>query len=223
MADIPAVVGDIHRLFNDAGRLVVVVSAFEGRTADLIAKAREGGLHPESPAYASFVSAGEHECAAVLKSALTNSGLESIVITPRRTGFIAEGPRDDAFPKLLDRNTVYKYLDATPILVLPGFCAIDRDGVPLLLGRGGSDISAVHMAAGLGVPCARLVKDVDAVYERDPNKFPGATRLLRIDYHTALIVGGDLIQPKALRYAAETGVAIELAAVGKPPGTLITK
>jgi len=220
--DIPIVAEDIADRASEGRHIVAVVSAFEGRTAQLIGAAESRALPDDSVAYAEFLAAGEYESAVALLRVLQGLAIEASIATARRIGFVATGPRTDANPVLLDQNAVVEILKTTPVLIVPGFSAVDADGDAVLLGRGGSDLTAVHIAARLNLPSVRLVKDVDAVYDRDPNAGPGARRLLKIDHETALQVGGKLIQPKALRYARSAGVAIEISALGQhAPGTLI--
>lgn len=222
-ADLVAVAADITQRARDFDNIVAVVSAFEGRTTQLIELARDHAIEIDSPDYAALAGAGELESATALQRVLLKRSIDASAIAAPHIGFIAEGPRDDADPKCLDRNAVTDLLDRNPVLIMPGFSAIDRNEEPILLGRGGSDLTAIHLAAGLGLDRARLVKDVDAVYDCDPNANAGAQRLRCIDYDTALEVAGELIQPKALRYAAERGVIVEIAALGAPPGTIISK
>lgn len=219
--DLPSVTDDIARQLSPGSCVIAVVSAFEGRTTALIELARIKGLSAQSAKYAKLVSAGEHESAAALHLALADKAISAEIGTPKRIGLLAEGARDDSDPVFLDRMAVAKALCEAPVLIVPGFCAVDLDGGLMLLGRGGSDLTAIHLAAGMGIEVARLVKDVDAVYDRDPNESSEANRLLRIDYEMALKVSGGLIQPKALRFAEKKGVAIEIGALGSAPGTLI--
>jgi len=216
------VAADIALNATNAAPVIVVVSAFAGRTDELCAEARRRGLDEASPAYADIIGAGEFECAVELLRVLKEWDVSATIATPRRICFTAEGPRCDAEPKLLDCNAVAGILERTPILIMPGFSAIDANGDPMLLGRGGSDLTAVHLAARMGSDTVRLIKDVDAVYDRDPNLHEGARRQLRLDYETALDIAGKLIQPKALLHARAHGVSIEIGALGEPPGTLIS-
>jgi len=106
-------------------------------------------------------------------------------------------------------------------VIVPGFSAINAAGDSVLLGRGGSDISAVFIAHSLGLSSVRLLKDVDALYDKDPNKFDDANPIHEVDYQTALQLGGELIQPEAINYAASKGVKIIIASVGEARGTQI--
>ena len=216
------VADDILRLRGAGDALIIVVSAFEGRTSHLLSEARMFGLSEDHADFARHVCIGEVECAAALLGALKARRVDAVSGTPTRIGLRARGARTDAEPESLDRDAVLGLLSASPVMIVPGYSAIDERGETVLLGRGGSDLSAVHIAAQLGAARATLIKDVDAVYDRDPNTHADAIRLLSIDYAKALEIGGNLIQPKALRHAQAKGVAVEIAALGKPPGTIIS-
>jgi homoserine dehydrogenase len=199
--DIPRVAADIARQALNSVKLIVVVSAFEGRTAALIGMARERAIAPEAPAYARLVSSGEFESAAILCDALIKSGADARIATPRRIGLIAGGARDAASPLFLDRIAVIAAFGDSPVLIVPGFSAIDNKGEPVLLGRGGSDLTAVHIAASMDLKSVRLVKDVVGVFDRDPNIHANAQLLQLITHDEAIAIVGALIQPKALIYA----------------------
>jgi len=219
--DIGDVADDILGLRGENGGLVVVVSAFEGRTTHLMYEARALGLPAESSEFAGHVCVGEFECAAALLGALKARRVDAVVATPARIGFIASGERLDAEPESLDRATLQSILQTAPVLIVPGYSAVDLRGKTVLLGRGGSDLSAIFIAAALRIPAVRLVKDVDAVFDRDPNEHAEAQRLDYVSYDKALEIAGELIQPKALRHAREAGIAIEIAGLGKSAGTII--
>lgn len=218
---LPGVAADIALNSTNAAPVIAVVSAFLRRTDELILEARRNGLHEESADYAKHVSTGEVECGADLLQTLKSWDVDAAMATPRRIGFTAEGSRLDAAPKLLDRNAVAEILKSSPVLIVPGYAAVDQAGDPVLLGRGGSDLTAVHLAARLECESVRLVKDVDAVYDRDPSRHESARRQLRLDYDAALKVAGKLIQPKSLLYAKQWNVRIEISALGEAPGTVI--
>jgi homoserine dehydrogenase len=116
------------------------------------------------------------------------------------------------------RTVVSEY----PVLVIPGFFGTDAAGRTHLLGRGGSDLSAVFLANALGARC-RLIKDVDGVYECDPSnahgKRPG--RFASLDYADAMRIAGPLIQPKAVSYLREQGGRAAVAALTRSYATIV--
>lgn len=178
------------------------------------------GFSEESPDYAAHVCVGEYETAGALLRALKARRIEALLATPDRLGFVAAGPRLDAEPVDFNADAARDLLRATPIIIPPGYCATDSLRRPILLGRGGSDLSAVYAASQLGA-VARVIKDVGAVYDSDPHIHKGAAKLDVLSYEAAMEVAGKLIQPKALACAAAQGVIVEIAALGLPPGTTI--
>jgi homoserine dehydrogenase len=104
---------------------------------------------------------------------------------------------------------------------VPGFAAL-KDGRTVLLGRGGSDLSAVFFASALGLRTATLVKDVDGVYDRDPAQAGAAAhRFEALSYDEAARVAGKLVQPRAIRFAQAQGVAIHVRRLGEDRATRI--
>jgi homoserine dehydrogenase len=121
---------------------------------------------------------------------------------------------------------VRKRLDRAGVLVFPGFIALDREGRGVLLGRGGSDLTALFLAAHLNADRCRLLKDVDGLYDRDPTvaPVPGAPvarRYTRCSFDDALATDGTIIQHKALKFARRTGMVFELGALNSDFATLV--
>ena len=220
-ADFPSVMSEIQRYLDQDTKVVVVVSAFYGVTETLIARANTEKLSTDSVAYAELVASGEMRSAEELTQYLREHKLPAAVATPRALGFTAAGPRTSATPQSMQPQALQKALNTASVLVVPGFSAIDNQGDCVLLGRGGSDISAVCLAETLGLHAVCLLKDVDGLYDRDPNRFTEAQRLTHVDYATAKLLGGELIQPEAIDFAQSKNICIEIAAIGKPGRSLI--
>jgi homoserine dehydrogenase len=122
----------------------------------------------------------------------------------------ATGPALDAAPTALDPRPIRAAFAQDEVVVLPGYVAQDEAGRTVVLGRGGSDLSALFLAQRLGARC-RLVKDVDGLYERDPRcAGPRPARYARACYATALACDGTIVQRKAIAFAREHGLAFEL-------------
>jgi len=113
---------------------------------------------------------------------------------------MAQGGALESVPTAIDRSALERFWQAYPILVLPGFYGTDNLGRTALFGRGGSDLSALFLAAELEADC-RLLKDVRGVFNADPVRDCNARRFAALRWSTAIEVAGPLVQPKALRYA----------------------
>ena len=213
-ADFESIANEIQRFVSDDFQLVVVVSAYYDVTERLIAKASEAGIDTSSSAYAAFVSSGEFETGNDLTGYLVENGLNASFCSPAEFDFVATGSRESASPRSIDPNKINAAFEKHSIIVMPGFSAVDESGDSILLGRGGSDISAVFVAQALGLNSVRLLKDVDGIYNVDPNEFKHAQRLEYVDYERACEIGSVLIQPEAIEFAATKNVCIDIAAIG---------
>ena len=210
--DLHVAVDEIYRRWRSNRLVLAVVSAFEGVTDQLIEDASElfGTASPH--ATAAYVATGEQRTAALLAGLLGLSGIPARVIEPREIGLTAEGDALESVPVGLDRPALERFWQAYPVLVLPGFYGIDQQGRTALFGRGGSDLSALFLAAELAAEC-RLLKDVRGVFNADPVHDSNAKRFTALSWATAIDVAGPLIQPKALRYAQSRALPFE---VGRP-------
>jgi homoserine dehydrogenase len=217
--DLHIAVDEIYRRWRCGRRILAVVSAFEGVTDELMAKAANELGTECSEAAAAYVATGEQRTAALLMGSLRNSGVPSRLIDPREIGLIAEGSFTESTPERVDAAVLDQLWSAYPVLVLPGFYGIDSKGRIALFGRGGSDLSALFLAAALGAEC-RLCKDVMGVYDTDPASNLLAHRFSALSWEKAAHVAGPLIQLKALRYAQSRALTFE---VGRPNEAACTR
>jgi homoserine dehydrogenase len=206
---------EIQRFISKGHSVIAVVSAYFGVTERLIERATGAALCPDSVAYAELIAGGEFQSATELVSHLLSHDVSATVKLPCDVRFIATGERRSAMPVSVDSDQLVAALEQTQVLVVPGFSAIDQEGNCVLLGRGGSDISAVCMAHALGLDSVRLLKDVDGLYDCDPNRFDHAIRLPYVDYQTATRIGGELIQTEAIEFAASKRICIDVAGIGE--------
>lgn len=209
-ADAPAVASDIYAEVRRGRRVVAVVSAFEGETDRLLAEARALGLAHDNPLLPAYVVQGEERSAALAALACDRIGLSATTLSVRELGIVAEGPVEHARPVDLDRNALDLALEQHEVVVVPGFGALCPEGRVVLMGRGGSDLTALFLAAELGLDHVQLVKDVDGLYDRDPNLDPDARRYDRASWAEAKALGGGLVQPDALELAEARRLSVEV-------------
>lgn len=209
-ADAPAVASDIYAEVRRGRRVVAVVSAFAGETDRLLSEARALGLAHDNPLLPAYVVQGEERAAAIAALACDRVGLSATTLSVRALGIVAGGPAEHARPNALDRNALDLALDQHEVVVVPGFGALSLDGRVVLLGRGGSDLTALFLAAELGLNHVQLVKDVDGLYDRDPNVDSDARRYDRASWAEAKALGGGLVQPDALDLAEACRLRVEV-------------
>lgn len=217
----PEVVSEIYRAVRAGRRVVAVTSAFAGVTDRLLGEAAALGCAHDNVNAPAYVALGEETSAALLALACDRAGLAAIALKTPELGLIAHGPADDAAPAALRPDALARALAAHDVVVVPGFVGVDAKGRTVLLGRGGSDLTAVFLANALGAERVRLVKDVDGVYDADPNAHAAARRFARLSWREARAVAGKLVQPRALDFAAAQGVTIEVGALGARDATII--
>jgi homoserine dehydrogenase len=209
-------------LRTEGAEIVLVASARAGETDRLDAEARALGHDPSSPDYVRHVLRGEEAAVAELARHLDRAGLPHERLDLATLGLRALGLRTDAEPIGLEPSGIRDALASGCIVLVPGFVALDPDGAPLLLGRGGSDLSAVFIAAALGATC-RLVKDVPGWFTADPAD-PGPMRpgrFRRLAFADALARKDRVVQPKAVRFAAALGQPFEVGRVDQEDPTLV--
>ena len=211
-----SVVHEIYRYVRRGRKCVVVVSAMGSDTNDRIDLAQ--AISPswsEINSGRQYVGLGELESALLVSLSLFDAGVSATLLGPRDLGLKAIGDDADAEPVCLNVEQVCRTLDKVDVCVVPGFVATDSSDPSrqLLLGRGSSDLTAVFIAAELGLDTVRLLKDVDGVYDQDPHKVTDARRYETVSWPEALDIGGGLVQDKAIRFAEDRKAEIEIASV----------
>lgn len=220
-ASLRRAVHEVYRWKRRGDSVIAVVSALSGATETLLEKSRTFGSSPAPEAVAALVSTGERYSAALLNLHLDRCGIPSRVLTPAAVSLVAEGDPLDASPTGLDASRIRAALDEGRVVVMPGFVAHDHSGHPVVLGRGGSDLTALFLADRLGATRCVLVKDVDGLYESDPAaRGPAPKRYARATWDDALATDGSIVQHKAVRFARERELGFEL---GRFNGTRPTR
>ncbi len=221
-AEAPLVASAVYGHVRAGRKVVAVVSAFSGATDRLLAEARSLGLPHSNDLLPGYVALGEEKSAALVAIACDRIGLDACALSVRELGIVAEGEPEHSRPSGLRADHLKQALDRHEVVVVPGFGAIKPDGKVALLGRGGSDLTAVFLAAELGLKKVRLVKDVDGLYDHDPNDHTApALRYRRASWDVARKLGGALVQHDAIDLGESRGVEIEVAALDRADGTVI--
>lgn len=221
-ADAAIVAQEIARLSARGEKIVAVISAFLGDTDRLLAESSSLSGGGPSRYAARLVSLGEERACLCLALACEAIGLRADYLDVEALDLAAAGPDDEATPISADREFLFEVVNARDVAIIPGFAAL-KDGRHVLLGRGGSDLSAVFLAALLGQTETTLIKDVDGVYDRDPAVAGAeAQRFEALGYDEALRVAGKLVQERAIRHAQTEGVAIRVRRLGADDATTIS-
>lgn len=217
-------VGDPDRIRNvarrvietlDAGnRVAVVVSAMSGETNALVALASEmGGEEPDPREYDVLVSTGEQKTIALLAMAIQRMGRKAQSFTGAQMGMRTDTAHTRARIASVDARCILSVLNTGAVAVIAGFQGVDDDGNITTLGRGGSDTSAVAVAAALGADCCEIYTDVDGVLTTDPRIVPSARKIDRISYDEMIemaSLGAKVLQIRSVRFAARYGIPLHV-------------
>ena len=209
---IMAIARRLAQLKKEGKDLVVVCSAMGKTTNGLIALARQVNPSPSKREMDALLSTGEIQTVSLMAMALQALGVDAISMTGFQSGFITNAVHSKAFIKEINTQRVEQYLDEGKIVVVAGFQGITEDGHITTLGRGGSDTTAVAIAAKLDCPC-EIYTDVDAVYRVDPRIYPNAKPLSRISYEEMMemaALGAGVLETRSVELAKKYGVELYL-------------
>ena len=224
---IAAVVARIAR-DRAAGRdVVAVVSAMGDTTDDLLALAASvtGGALPNAREQDALLATGEIQSAALLAMALISRGTDAISLSGAQAGISADGTYGKGRIAGIEPRRVRAELDAGRVVIVAGFQGVSEGSETTTLGRGGSDTSAVALAAALGANRCQIFTDVRGVYTADPRAVPAARQLSVVGYEEMLELanqGAQVMQTRAVELGWVNNVAIEvLSSFEEQPGTVI--
>jgi homoserine dehydrogenase len=207
--DLAQAVHEVYRWARE-GPVVAVVSALNGETDALIARAERVCPRPQPAALAALVATGEQAAAALLALALDRAGVPAEVLDAARLGLRTRGDLLESEPIHLNVGALGDVLGSGTVAVVPGFLGRTGDGVISLLGRGGSDYTALFLAHRLGADRCRLIKDTGGLYDRDPALQTGARRYSTLSWSDALRLDGGVVQHRAVRFAREQRLSFEV-------------
>ncbi len=229
-------VGSVERIQAVAARVkasreqghdvVVVVSAMSGETNRLIGLANEITKRPTPREYDVLVSTGEQVTIALLSMALAEIGQEARSYTGGQVRILTDSVHNKARIENIDTDSIRADLAAGRVVVVAGFQGVDANGHITTLGRGGSDTTAVALAAALKADEAQIFTDVDGVYTTDPRVEPNARRMETITFEEMLEMasqGSKVLQIRSVEFAGKYNVPLRVLSSFKDgPGTLIT-
>ncbi len=212
-------------LRRQGARVIVVVSA-QGDTTDVMiektAQVNRRGSLREMDAY---LAAGEQMSAGLMAMAIGALGYPSVSLTGAQAGIHTDSVHGNARILDIDTARIQTELDAGKVVVVAGFQGVDALGDITTLGRGGSDTTAVALAAWLKADRCQIFTDVEGVYDRDPRIYPDATRFGRISYNDMLALvenGAQVLHDRSVEFARDHGIRVEvLSAFTGAPGTIV--
>jgi aspartate kinase len=230
-------VGTPERIRNVARRIletqaeghqvVAVVSAMAGVTNNLIKLADEvtGEGFPTEREMDVLLATGEQTTIALTAMALNSMGAKAVSLTGAQAGIQTDGVHTKARISNITPDGVHELLNEGNIVILAGFQGQTRDGNITTLGRGGSDLTAIAMAAAIDADICQIFTDVDGVYTCDPRVVPGAKKIEEISYDELLEMassGSKVMQSRSVEFAKKFGVVFEVrSSLNNHPGTLV--
>ena len=220
--NVAGIIADTYRAGN---QLLVVLSAQGDTTDDLIEKAKEINPKASKREMDMLLSTGEQISIALCAMALEGMGLPVVSLAAWQVGIHTSSAYSDARIKKIDQERIRQELDKNKIVLVAGFQGVNRFGDVTTLGRGGSDTSAVALAAAFHADLCQIYTDVDGVYTTDPRIVPGARKLQEITYDEMLELasqGAQVLHNRSVELAKKYHVNMEVvSSLERKPGTKV--
>lgn len=230
-------VGSIEKIKNVAQKVakvkaeghdvIVVVSAMSGETNKLIKMASDMSERPDEREYDALISTGEQVTSTLLAIALNEMGYPAVSFQGYQIKILTDSAFTKARIQSIDAENLNRELKAGKIVTVSGFQGVDETGNVTTLGRGGSDTTAVAIAAALKADECIIYTDVDGVYTTDPNICPNAKKLNRVTYEEMLemaSLGAKVLQIRSVEFAQKYNVPLRVKSTFvENEGTLVTK
>jgi aspartate kinase len=215
----------VAALVKEGHKLIVVVSA-QGDTTDLLLQQVPSITTSPSPRELdAYLSSGEQMSAALMAMALEELDIPAVSLAGWQAGLMTDSIHSDARVRGLRGNRIRQELELGNTVVVTGFQGVDAAGDITTLGRGGSDTTAVALAAFLNADRCMIYTDVDGIYDRDPRKFPDAVRYDRIGYEPMLALarqGAQVLHDRCVELAQQYQVPIQVLSSFRPgAGTIV--
>lgn len=221
------VAGIIAEAYDRGDDVVVVLSAQGDTTDDLLEKAAEITGAPSARELDVLLTTGEQISIALMAMCLETMGYPVVSLTGWQVGVETTEKHGDARIVYVDTRRILRYLRQRTIVVVAGYQGISPAGEITTLGRGGSDTTAVALAAALQADRCQIFTDVDGVYTADPRKFPDAVKLSEITYDDMLYMarnGAQVLHDRCVELAKKYDIQLEvLSSYERKPGTVVHK
>ena len=228
-------VGDVERIKKVAERIkatrdegnevVVVVSARSGVTNELIARAKAVCDQPSERELDMLLATGEQETIALTAMALHGIGVAAVSYTGAQAGILTDKAHTKVKITTINAQPIDRDLKAGKVVIVAGFQGINNDGQITTLGRGGSDLTAIALAAAVKADKCEIYTDVDGVYTADPRVVKTARKLEEISYDEMLELassGSKVMQSRSVEFASKYGVVFEVrSSFNHNPGTIV--
>lgn len=228
-------VGTIDRIRNVARRLIetrnagnqvmAVISAMSGVTDSLIGLAHQMMDNPPERELDMLLATGEQQSIALLCMAITDMGYKARSFVANQAGIRAYGTHTRGRIQSIEPQSILKALDEGCIVVCAGFQGVNEDGTIFTLGRGGSDLSAIALAAAVKADLCQIFTDVDGVYTCDPRVVKDARKISVLSYEEMLEMassGSKVMQARSVEFAKKFGVVFEVRnSMNNNPGTIV--
>lgn len=216
----------VAELVQAGHKLVVVVSAQGDTTDHLLEQVPPVTSQPSMRELDAYLAAGEQMSAALMAMALEELGVPAVSLTGWQAGLMTDSVHGDARVQGLRGERIRQELRGGNAVVVAGFQGVNAAGDITTLGRGGSDTTAVALAAFLGADRCMIYTDVDGVYDKDPRKFPDAVRFARIGYGPMLELarqGAQVLHDRCVELAQRYQVPVQVLSSFRPgEGTVVT-
>ncbi len=213
------------RVLLDGNQVVMVVSAMGHTTDQLVRLAYQVSRRPSKRELDMLLATGEQISIALVAMAIQEAGYEAISLTGAQVGLLTDSAHTAARIQCIDTARIRRLLDQGKIVIVAGFQGVDRDFDITTLGRGGSDTTAVALAAALRAETCEVYTDVDGVYTADPRLVPGARKLETISCDEMLELAGrgaQVMHARSIELGKKFGVAIHVrSSLTDSPGTII--
>jgi aspartate kinase len=215
----------VQRMVEEGNAVALTVSAMGRATDVLVATAREVTARPDRRELDMLMATGEQVSIALVTMSLQHLGVRARSFTGGQAGFLTDGQFGYARIVRVDAAPLRRAFEEIDVAVVAGFQGVDEFGEITTLGRGGSDTTAVALAAALGATECEIFTDTDGIYTTDPHQVPDATKLDTIDYDEMLelaALGARVLHPRSVWYARRYGVRIHVrSSFSFAPGTLV--